>query len=298
MELKQLTYFLQICEDKNFTLAAKQLFITQQGLSMSMARLEEELGCKLFDRTARKLQLTKDGEYFLEHAREIVCLTNNLSDHFSLLYHRRQMMDIAAGAETLGLFPLRLQKILQNRDPDFPIALHYAPGIRSEAYLDQNICTFGFVCGPIDTKKYHAHLLMQRDYTYLVNRAHPLAEHEALYLEDFRDNQIILPGSESKIYHEFTALCADNGFKANVAFESDRQIMTYNIVKRDPACIGQVLDYYTENLNDPAIRVMKLAGHNLRWRLYLIWRRDHILTKQERLFSQLVLENFPGSNRI
>ena len=50
MELRQIQYFIQLYKDRNITRASKHLYISQQGLSKSINRLEEELGFSLFHR--------------------------------------------------------------------------------------------------------------------------------------------------------------------------------------------------------------------------------------------------------
>lgn len=56
MELKQLEYYLQLCDDLSFTGAARKLFITQQALSRSIHNLEKELGVPLFVRNSGNLK--------------------------------------------------------------------------------------------------------------------------------------------------------------------------------------------------------------------------------------------------
>jgi len=55
-------YFLCLAEEKNVTRAARQLNIVQPALSMQIARLEAELGQKLFDRSIHGMTLTSAGE--------------------------------------------------------------------------------------------------------------------------------------------------------------------------------------------------------------------------------------------
>ena len=52
MELRQIQYFIQLYKDKNITKASKNLFISQQGLSKSINKLEDELGFFLFERSS------------------------------------------------------------------------------------------------------------------------------------------------------------------------------------------------------------------------------------------------------
>ncbi len=70
VELQQLRYVLAVAETKSFTRAAERCLVVQSALSHQIARLERELGARLFDRTSRRVQLTAAGEAFLPAARQ------------------------------------------------------------------------------------------------------------------------------------------------------------------------------------------------------------------------------------
>lgn len=72
MTLNQLLYFKTISETGSMGQAAKRLFVSQPSLSAAMNRLEEELDISLFDRIGHHLQLTPDGEIFLNYVRKIL----------------------------------------------------------------------------------------------------------------------------------------------------------------------------------------------------------------------------------
>ena len=61
MDLLQMQYFLKIAETGNMTRAAEELYISQSSLSRTIARLEKDLGVKLFDRVGRQIQLNEFG---------------------------------------------------------------------------------------------------------------------------------------------------------------------------------------------------------------------------------------------
>lgn len=67
MDLNQLHYFTVVAETENITKAAQKLYITQPALSRAIARLEAELGIKLFDRKTNALILNDNGQLFLKH---------------------------------------------------------------------------------------------------------------------------------------------------------------------------------------------------------------------------------------
>ncbi|MCX4967758.1 LysR family transcriptional regulator [Streptomyces sp. NBC_00654] len=70
MELQQMRYVLAVAETRNFTRAAKRCLVVQSALSHQIARLEKELGARLFDRSSRHVRLTAAGEAFLPAARQ------------------------------------------------------------------------------------------------------------------------------------------------------------------------------------------------------------------------------------
>ena len=72
MDGHQLRCFLAIAELGSLTRAAGRLDIAQPTLSQILLRLEDELGIKLFERTARGVNLTDPGRIFQEHARVIL----------------------------------------------------------------------------------------------------------------------------------------------------------------------------------------------------------------------------------
>ncbi len=63
-------YVVAVAETNNFTRAAERCLVVQSALSHQIARLERELGARLFDRTSRRVRLTPAGEAFLPAARQ------------------------------------------------------------------------------------------------------------------------------------------------------------------------------------------------------------------------------------
>ncbi|WP_039799665.1 LysR family transcriptional regulator [Nocardia araoensis] len=70
MELQQMRYVIAVAETNSFTRAAERCLVVQSALSHQIARLERELGARLFERTSRRVRLTPAGAAFLPAARQ------------------------------------------------------------------------------------------------------------------------------------------------------------------------------------------------------------------------------------
>lgn len=71
MDRYLLRYFLAVAELGSFSKAAARVSVTQPTLSVGIAKLEQEVGARLFERTTRRVSLTPAGSKFLQHARRI-----------------------------------------------------------------------------------------------------------------------------------------------------------------------------------------------------------------------------------
>ncbi|WP_336822220.1 LysR substrate-binding domain-containing protein [Sporosarcina sp. USHLN248] len=71
MELKQLEYFIVLCQELHFTRAAEKLGIAQPSLSQQISLLEHEVGMPLFDRVGKKNILTDAGKALLHHSYNV-----------------------------------------------------------------------------------------------------------------------------------------------------------------------------------------------------------------------------------
>jgi len=71
-DLRQLRALVAVVEEGSFTLASRKLFVTQSAVSHSMRTLEEQLGCRLLDRSGKSVTVTAEGEILLHRCRRIL----------------------------------------------------------------------------------------------------------------------------------------------------------------------------------------------------------------------------------
>src|SRR5881394_2573810 len=72
LDSRQLRAFSVLARTGSFTQTARELHLTQSGISHSMKALEGDIGCRLLDRLGKKVILTQAGEQLLHHATKIL----------------------------------------------------------------------------------------------------------------------------------------------------------------------------------------------------------------------------------
>jgi DNA-binding transcriptional LysR family regulator len=83
LDIDQLKTFLAIADTGSFTRAAEEVNKTQSAVSMQMKRLEEAIGRSLFVRDGRGSRFSRDGERFVEQARKLVAMNDEIVAAFT-----------------------------------------------------------------------------------------------------------------------------------------------------------------------------------------------------------------------
>jgi len=96
MELHPLRVFLAVASEKSFSRAAEKLLRTQPAISLSIQRLEAELGERLIDRSAKDLLLTAAGQLVYDYAQRFENLQADLENALA------ELRDKSAGRLAIG----------------------------------------------------------------------------------------------------------------------------------------------------------------------------------------------------
>jgi len=117
MELRQLLIFCTAAQTLNFTKAGLKLGYAQSNITGQIRQLEDELHIKLFDRLGRGIQLTTDGQKFLQNAEKILQLCHKAKEELSPEVYRGTIR--IGAAETLCVY--RLPQILTEYRKQYPL---------------------------------------------------------------------------------------------------------------------------------------------------------------------------------
>src|SRR5690349_5198857 len=122
--LTELRYVVALAQERHFGRAAQKCFVTQPTLSLALAKLEDELGVKLFERNKSEVLVTARGREVVEQARRV------LDEVGKIQAIAKGGRDQLAGALRLGVIPTigpyllpDLVPILRKRAPSMPLSI-------------------------------------------------------------------------------------------------------------------------------------------------------------------------------
>lgn len=118
MDMRHLRCLVAVAEELHFGRAAERLHLTQPPVSLAIKELESELGVKLFERTSRRIALTRSGEDALRDARTVLAAAD------TMLRRSRESAQGLMGALSIGFISLPaysfLPTMLRGFTEDYP----------------------------------------------------------------------------------------------------------------------------------------------------------------------------------
>lgn len=181
MNLRQLTYFVTVARERNFTRAASICRVAQPALSQQIRKLEEELGVELIERSRRGVTLTRPGVCFLSYAERILQLLSEGKHRVADMRELRFGVVTVMCTPTVATYwlPRSIQRY-RELFPDVEIRIIEQPGCTPED-MGRSVADVGIV-QTLEAERHGGSGMVSverlfRDELVLVCRAnHPLAQ--------------------------------------------------------------------------------------------------------------------------
>ncbi|WP_420134820.1 LysR family transcriptional regulator [Rhodopseudomonas sp.] len=220
MEIRHLRYFVAVARHLNFTAAAESLGVAQPPLSQQIKDLEAEIGTTLFERTTRRVALTRAGEDFLKQALAILARAEDA------VQRARSIGAGTAGILNLGLTgsvltgPLgrAIQQFALNY-PDVDLRIHEMSPDRQIAALKAGQTDLSFLrCPPQDVDIVSV-LAWMEEVRVVLPRGHKLAA-KAVMLADLRDESFVFLRLDDSLFAKYLwQCCFEAGFAPRITHQ-------------------------------------------------------------------------------
>lgn len=223
MDIRQLTYFLQVAEDLNYSTAAQKLFITQPTLSWTIKNLEKELNLSLFKYADRRLTLTVAGMKLQEKAEPLVAMHQDvLNTMLRFNYEENWTVNVGISQWTAFNFPAHLLLDFLGSYDNIKLSISDFGSYKVQELVSNGTLDLGIVSTPLMFDNLHDFEIPDTAYypVLLVNKRHRLAKRKRVGFEELKEESfVLLP--EGFIWNtETVALCQAHGFTPHVEFTS------------------------------------------------------------------------------
>lgn len=236
-----LRYFHAIVQEGSLTRAAESLNVSQSALSIQLKKLEESLGCALFDRQHKSLKLTEEGRMVLDYAKtifhtgeEMLATLQNRSGRY------RNVLRVGAVSTLSKNFQLSfLREALE--DSELEVVIHSASTAELFNQLRSHHIDLVLSNSPVprdNERRLHSQLLDDQAVS-LVGPKRFKKRRAFRFPEGLRDVPMVLPSMESNIRARFDLIMERAGIAPLIAAEADDMAML-RLIARETDCIALV----------------------------------------------------------
>lgn len=290
MVITQLQHFIEVYNSNSFTQAAENCFITIQGMSMSISRLEHELGCRLFKRTTKGAFPTGMGEYLYPRAKEIIKIVGECEAYFASNSDTRKSVAAMFTLGTIELFAHSTIAKFREMYPGISVYIHNGTDAECENSVINGDVEFALCAGPIDSHRFDATLLYTSKNVLVVNNEHPLARKRTVDIYDLKSIPLSLRTKATKSTKTLFLLCNEAGFDPHVfSYVDDLRLAIY-LAEINQSC-GVMNLTTAEKISTPNLTIIPFECEEMDWKVYLLKNKKALFQKETRDFESLLLKS-------
>jgi LysR family hydrogen peroxide-inducible transcriptional activator len=221
MEMHQLRYVVGVSRTGSFSRAAQQCNVSQPALSQQIAKLEDELGERLFERTKREVRLTPHGEIFLQRALRVLAEVDGARRDAS------EAKNLTGGTIRLGVLPTIapyfLPKVIMAFARKFP-GIEVVVQEDTTAHLVQQVLAleidFAVASRPLDDDRLELRDLFREELLLAVPPSHALARRKTVSVTDVAAEPFIVMKEGHCLGDQVLRFCERREVRAKISFRS------------------------------------------------------------------------------
>lgn len=290
MEISQMEYFLTVARLEHVTRAAEDLNITQPALSHSLAKLEEELGVQLFERSGRNVQLNRYGKLFARRVEEALNQIKLGKQEIS------ELANPESGVVSLAYLNILGSEMIPNLIRAFQ---QIYPGIRFELeqgnyqtirhLLESGQSDLGIVspCSNIlGTKSVQ---LFVSDLFAVVPEGHRLSERTQVKLKELEGEPFVDNTTNCGFRTVLERTYRQTGFQPHVKYQAEDLQTVAGFVS---AGLGVAVMPNSKGLRLPNTRWIPLQDPNCQCEVVMEWKEKRYFSPAVRLFRDFVINYY------
>lgn len=291
MDTRQLMYFVQVAKDNSFTVAARNLHLSQPALSKMIKKLEDDLGVQLFDRSEHKMTLTDAGERLFEEGQRL------LSEMDSITEAIQDTKNLKTGKVSVGIPPVigtsyfpRLIADFRHDYPGINLSIIENGAVTVYEMVEKGFVDLGIVILPELSDRIEYIPVTEDEVVLVVHKDNPLASREKVGFEDLKDESFALLNETFLLHHHVITACREAGFEPNVYFKSSQWDFLTELV-----CLNQGITILPRPIlarfNSRNIKQIKIDHPEMKWRIAIIVKKNRYVSFAANKFIDYVKEH-------
>lgn len=193
METKDLEAFRAVYETGSISKASELLFISHQGLSKTIDRLETDLGVRLFERTNRGVEPTREAREVYPKAVRVLELIDSMRRGSNDQWCEPLRVACTSGGLTYNL--PNFQRDFERAHQGVALRLEEGNDRHVQDLVRQGLVECGLVAGQIDHATFDSALVMSHPHVLVVGTDDPLASREFASMRDLQGRSVALIGA-------------------------------------------------------------------------------------------------------
>lgn len=287
IDLRQMRAFAIVAEELHFGRAAERLGIAQPPLSQQIRRLEAKVGCQLFDRGTRRVELTEAGRALLATARRILVeAANGVEQARRVGRGDAGILDVGFPATVaLSLLP-KVIRAFRQRYPGIELRLSELTTSPQRDALRTGGIDVGFLREPEPDSLLQMETVMLERFIAVLPSTHRLATSRAsIPLPALAGEPFILFRRDvGPLFHgRILGLCGQAGFAPRIVQESGEWQTVVSLVRAGlgvsiaPQCVA--------NLRLEGVTYKALTASRVRTSVVMCWHKDNRRTALQRFID-------------
>lgn len=293
MEINQLRYFVEVCKCGNIVDAAKNMHITQQGVSIAIRRLETEINHDLFYQKNRKLVLTKFGADFRPKAESVIAQMDKLMEFVNAATaDDMERITVAIPRGTLTRLPPALQALLLSDENEFTVEVIEAYSTECAEMVQSGHADFALVYGNYDEAAFDAVLLENFEQVFIVNRKNPLARQDTVRIEDMDNAPFLLPDPETLPGMEVHKLFQEANCRLRVLYKCNWPHQAVDMVSNNEALIARIQRSDLSESDLERVKPLPLRDREFVIPFHLLTKKNRKLSIYEKLAKYIIIDSY------
>lgn len=288
MDTKSLTAFSAVYEAGSITKAAAQLYITQQGLSKTIARLEGELGKSLFTRTHQGVEPTDYAHALYPKVHKLAALMDSIENDAEAR-SSHTTLNVASVTGVILYLGLRFTDDFEQAHPRIKLEIEEGSDRRVAELLASGAADIGFLAGPVDHAKYDAVPFSRHRHVLVVNKQDPLAAKTSVSYSDLEGRTVALLGRDYSPYGNNVRRFAEAGVTPARLVENAEGNTGFQLAASNQA-VSISTDYAAHMAFSDNLAILPFEDESCSWDIYLVTAKNAKPSEDVRAFREFALE--------